>query len=178
MLPFDQALHVVGLKNARYFAERLFRDCFASAFPVPQEASAMPTPTPSQQWFQYVALYKWSDTHLEPVGFCNWIRFGDVYLEGGMCVDKTIYRRLPKEHWAACKARGGIAQIMMETAASELDDCDAWFGYCGDKKAYIVDSRVGFRPTGRPYLIVKWFRQVSPERQRELEDKVAAIGPF
>ena len=178
MLSFDESLHVLGLKNAKYFAERLFRQCFASPFPVPRNESALPIPTPAEQWFQYVALYKWSDQHIEPVGFCNWIRFGDVYLEGGMCVDRTIYRRLPKEHWSACKARGGIAQIMMESAARELNDCDAWFGYCGDKKAYLVDSRVGYRSTGKPYLIVKWFREVSAERQRELEDKVAAIGPF
>ena len=66
----------------------------------------------------------------------------------------------------------------MESATRELDDCVAWFGYCGDKKAYIVDSRVGYVPTGRRFLIVKWFKEVSEEKKRALEDAVAAIGPF
>ena len=67
---------------------------------------------------------------------------------------------------------------MMETAASRLDDCDAWFGYCGDKKAYLVDARVGFEPTDRKYLIVKWFRTVDAARRAELIRRVDQVGPF
>jgi hypothetical protein len=85
---------------------------------------------------------------------------------------------LPKPHWDECKQRGGVARIMMETAAERLNDCAAWFGYCGDKKAYIVDTRFGYRPTDRRYIIVKWFRDVPDERKRELIDQIAAIGPF
>lgn len=178
MKSLDDSVSVIDLKNASFFAEGLFFEAFASAFPVPKDTSALPVPTPARNWHQYVAFYKWSDKHIEPIGFCNWIRYGDIYLEGGMCVSKSIYRRLPGEHWAQCKARGGIAQIMMEAAERELNDCDAWFGYCGDKKAFIVDSRVGYRRTSRQFLIVKWFREVSDNRKRELEDMVAAIGPF
>jgi hypothetical protein len=71
-----------------------------------------------------------------------------------------------------------VAQLVMEAAAAELDDGAAWFGYCGDKKAYIVDARVGYRPTRREHLIVKWFRDVPPGEQQALEEKVGAIGPF
>jgi hypothetical protein len=178
MNSFSESLHIVGFKNAAFFASDLFRECFALPFPVPQDLSALPIPTPSHHWHQYVAFYKWSETSLEPVGFCNWIRYGDVYLEGGMCVRKNFYRRLPREHWNECRALGGVAQLMMETAERELNDCIAWFGYCGDKKAYLVDSRVGYRRTDRPFLIVKWFQEVPAARQREVEDLIAAIGPF
>jgi hypothetical protein len=125
-----------------------------------------------------VAFYKWSETHIEPVGFCNWIRYRDVYLEGGMCVRPNFYRRLPKDHWLECKRLGGIAQLIMEAAAVRLNDAEAWFGHCGDKKAYAVDVRVGYRQTRYPFLIVKWFRDVSTTRADELEKEIAALGPF
>ncbi len=125
-----------------------------------------------------MARYRWHDGREETVGFCNWIRFRDVYLEGGMCVEKSIYRRLPREHYAACRARGGLAQMMMETAALHLTDCDAWFGYCGDAKAMAADLRVGYVPTRHRHLIVKWFRPLPEDRREALIDSIAAIGPF
>ena len=105
-------------------------------------------------------------------------RYDEVYLEGGMCVRRNFYRRLPRDNWARCRERGGVAQIMMETAAQRLSDCDAWFGYCGDRKASIVDARVGFVPTTYPYLIVKWFRALPGDAQHRLVDKIARIGAF
>lgn len=175
---FDDSFHVTGFANAAFFASELFSASFAQPFPVPRDNCGLPIPTPPENWRQYVAFYKWPHRHIEPVGFCNWIRYGDVYLEGGMCVDRTFYRRLPKEHWLACKARGGVAQLVMETAARQLNDCTAWFGYCGDKKSHIVTMRVGYRPTSRKYLIVKWFRDIPLGEQQALEAVVGAIGPF
>jgi hypothetical protein len=125
-----------------------------------------------------VAFYKWPHDAIEVVGFCNWIRYRDVYLEGGMCVKRNFYRRLPKDHWLACRDAGGIAQIMMNSAARELNDCVAWFGYCGDKKAMIVNLRGGFARTRNKYLIVKWFSEVPADAKNALIDQMAAIGPF
>jgi hypothetical protein len=178
MRSFADSFHVVGLRNAKFFAEDLFRESFASEFPVPPVASDLSNSTPHADWHQYVAFYKWSEESVEPVGFCNWIRHADVYLGGGMCVRRNFYRRLPRLHLDECKQRGGVAQIMLEAAGQTLNDCAAWFGYCGDKKAYIVDTRFGFQPTDRPYVLVKWFRDVPAERKRELIDQIAAIGPF
>ena len=95
-----------------------------------------------------------------------------------MCVKRGFYRRLPKEHWEPCKSSGGIAQMMMEEASKELNDCVAWFGHCGDKKAFEVDKRVGYVPTHHQHLIVKWFTKPSESRQDELIDSIAKIGPF
>ena len=69
---FADSLHVVRLGNAKFFAEDLFRERFASDFPVPQ----------------------------------------DAYLEGGMCVVRNLYRRLPRPHREECELREGIARIM------------------------------------------------------------------
>lgn len=112
------------------------------------------------------------------MGFCNWIRHGDVYLEGGMCVRENVYRRMPREHFRQCREQGGIAQMMMATAARELDDAAAWFGYCGDAKAMAVDLRAGYMRTRHPHLIVKWFREIAAHEQERLIESIAAIGPF
>jgi hypothetical protein len=178
MKSFDDSLSVIGLRNATFFASELFFESFAADFPVPRENCGLPIPTPPDVWRQYVALYKWPDGRIETVGFCNWIRYGEVYLEGGMCVRNDFYRRIPREHWQSCKGRGGVAEIMMRSAALELNDCMAWFGYCGDKKAYIVDMRVGYEPTKTKYLIAKWFCETDAATKDALVDKIARIGPF
>jgi hypothetical protein len=178
MKSFDESLHVSFFANAQYFAANLFYESFRSAFPVPREDAGLSIPTPPENWRQEVAFYKWSEEHIEPVGFCNWIRFADCYLCGGMCVRRDFYRRLPREHWTACRDRGGVAQIMLEIAFRNLTDCLAWFGYCGDKKAYRVDIRAGYQPTRHKHLIVNWNADLCETEKRALEDRLAAIGPF
>jgi hypothetical protein len=174
----DDRLAVVRLANAEFLAGELFRESFAQPFPVPRDDCGLNIPTPPSAWTQVVALYKWPEERFEAVGFCNWIRYRDVYLEGGMCVRKGFYRRLSAERFQALRARGGVAQIMMDVVASNLNDAAAWFGFCGDKKAYHVDIRAGFEPTDRPCLIVKWFRQLGETERRALVEMVSAIGPF
>jgi hypothetical protein len=95
-----------------------------------------------------------------------------------MCVRRNFYRRLPKQHWVDCKEAGGVAQLIMEAAARELTDCVAWFGYCGDKKAFIVNARVGYKPTQYKYLIVKWFMDIPEDAKRSLIDNIGSIGAF
>lgn len=175
---FEDALRIFEAPDARSLAGDLFEESFNAPFPVPRRDSGLSIPTPPSNWHQYVAVYRWPDETQETVGFCNWIRYGDTYLEGGMCVRKGFYRRLPAEHFRRCRARGGIAQLMMEAAARQLNDCTAWFGYCGDAKALAVDLRAGYVPTRHEHLIVKWFREVSRAEQERLTGQVAAIGPF
>jgi len=177
-MPLDDHLRVQGFANAGFFAAQLFRQCFDADFPAPREHAGLPFATPPAHWRQYVAFYKWPDERLEAVGFCNWIRHDAVYLGGGMCVSPTIYRRMPREHWDACRHRGGIAQMLLEAAFAELTDGAGWFGYCGDRKARIVDLRAGFGPTRHAQLLAKWQPWVSDAERRKLEDDIAAIGPF
>src|SRR4029077_13212470 len=117
MMSFIDSLHVEAFANAEFFAADLFYESFAIHFPVPRDNCGLPIPTPPTNWRQYVAFYKWSDDHIEPVGFCNWIRFDEVYLEGGLCVRRNFYRRLPRAHWTECMDAGGVAQVLMESAA-------------------------------------------------------------
>jgi len=172
------SIRIFDAGNAQALAADLFRESFNTDFPVPRTNAGLSFPTPPENWRQYVAVYRWPDGTEETVGFCNWIKHGDVYLEGGMCVSKTIYRRMPKDHFRECQARGGIAQMMMEQAARELTDCKAWFGYCGDAKALAVDLRAGYVITEHKYLIVKWFAAVPEGERKALIDSIAALGPF
>jgi hypothetical protein len=178
MKSFDDSLNVSFFRNAQFFAADLFYESFRHPFPVPRESAGLSIATPADQWWQQVAFYKWSEQHVEPVGFCNWIRYENCYLCGGMCVRANFYRKLPREHWAVCRDRGGIAQIMLETAFATITDCLAWFGYCGDKKAYIVDIRAGYQPTRHRHLIVKWNGELGEADKRSLEDRIAQVGPF
>lgn len=175
---FTANLRIFDAVNAERYAAELFRESFNAPFPVPRENAGLPIPTPPANWRQYVALYRWPDGTEETVGFCNWIKHGEVYLEGGMCVRKSFYRRLPREEFRECNAAGGVAQLVMEQAARELTDCTAWFGFCGDAKALAVDLRVGYIPTEHRHLIVKWFKEVPVEKRRRLIESIAAIGPF
>lgn len=174
----DIHLSVIRVPNAEFFATKLFYDAFAQPFPVPRDNCGLSIPTPPAAWRQFVALFRWPDDRVETVGFCNWIRYNDAYLEGGLCVRPGFYRRLPRALFDQCSGRGGIAQIMMQTAAKELNDCTAWFGYCGDRKSYLVCLRAGYAPTAHKHLIAKWFETVSDTDKHGLIDAIAAIGPF
>ncbi len=169
--PFSVDFYVHRFSNAAYFARELFEDSFRSPFPVP--------PTDCEpKWAQYVAFYRWPDDRIEVVGFCNYLPFQEVWLEGGLCVRRTFYSRLSQPHAEECRASGGVAQLIMEHAAGELCRRDAWFAYIGDTRSQKVCTRVGYESTDRQYLMVKWFGDVSETRRAELVDHVAQLGPF
>ena len=178
MTTFNDALKVFETKDAASYAGALFQESFNSAFPVPAAYKILDTQILPEDWRQFVAIYTWPDGTEECVGFCNWIKYKDVYLEGGLAVQKNFYRRLAKPHFAECSARGGIAQIVMETAIAQLTDCVANFGYCGDLKALRVDLRAGYVQTEHPYLLVKWMQTLTASEQQARIDDVTRIGPF
>ena len=175
---FNACLSLRIEQDATAIASALFHESFGSDFPTPRpikfgNVQAMPS-----DWRQGVATYRWPDGHEECVGYANWIKFRNVYLGGALCVKKDFYRRLPRDQYRQCLRAGGIAQILMEYGDRALADCDGWFGYCGDSKAFRVDSRVGFVATRYPYVIVKWVRPLPDKEKDALIDEVATIGPF
>ncbi len=171
-------LHVFRTPLAHQYATALFQEAFNSAFPTAHACKVNDFDIAIDDWYQYVALYKWPDGTEECVGFCNWIKYKDVYLEGGLAVQKSFYRRLDKVTFQQISRYGGLAQIIMEVAVTELTDCVAWFGYCGDAKALQVDMRVGFIKTDHPYLIVRWVKSVLESEQTQLIDEIKSLGPF
>jgi hypothetical protein len=125
----EDVLKIARRSDAQALAAPLFKEAFNAEFPVPRDNCGLSFPTPPANWSQYVATYTWPDGSEEAVGFCNFIRYKDVYLEGGMCVKAGFYRRLPKSHWEACRSQGGIAQMMMQTAANELNTASPGSGF-------------------------------------------------
>ena len=171
-----QRLRIFRTADAARLAGDLFRERFGADFPLPRDG-VLSIATPPESWRQYVAVYRWPEGD-ETLGFCNWIRHGDVYLEGGLCVKESAYRRLPREDFARIRAEGGLGQMMMAQAARELHDCRAWFGYSGDRKAMVMLTRFGYERTRHPHVIVKWFAEMPADARERLVDAIAAIGPF
>jgi hypothetical protein len=58
------------------------------------------------------------------------------------------------------------------------DECEAYFGHAGDKRAYEVDIRAGFEPTPHKHLIVHFHKPISRQRKEYLIDEINKIGPF
>jgi len=168
---FRERLRVQRFDNAAYFAAPLFQEVFHQPFPDPP-------PHASPQWAQYVAFFRWDDDRLEPVGFCNFLPYEEVWLEGGLCVRRDFYARLPGLLSGECRAAGGVAQMIMEVAAEELNDRTAWFAYVGDTQSLKVCLRCGYEATNHKYVIVRWFREKSAEDKSAIIERVAAIGPF
>ena len=100
------------------------------------------------------------------------------YLVGGLCVKADCYRRLPQSHFADCKVQGGVAQIMLDTAAKVLADGMALVGYCGDARARKVGLRAGYIPTRYPFLIIKALARLDQRVFDATLDDVARIGAF
>ena len=178
MSRFNEALSVFETKEAARYAGALFQEAFNSAFPVPVAYRILDTQIQPEDWRQFVAIYTWPDGTEECVCFGNYIKYKDVYLGGGLVVKKNFYRRLTKPEFAECSARGGVGQILMENAGTQLTDCVASFGYCGDRKALSVDLRVGYERTQHPHLLVIWTRALPEETKQAWIDDVIRIGPF
>ncbi|MEO8102972.1 MAG: hypothetical protein ABI790_10615 [Betaproteobacteria bacterium] len=178
MSEFSEALKIVESKDAAPIASGLFYEAYRQDFPSPRDYQILETAIRPDNWRQYVAIYTWADGTEECVGFCNYIKYKDVYLEGGLAVRKNFYRRLSREAFTDCSEHGGIAQIIMETIATRLTDCVAWFGYVGDAKSLRVCLRVGYLQIDHPYLIVKWMQPLDDTVKRKWIDEITRIGPF
>jgi len=175
---FGERLRLVMTRDATALAADLFRARFRKPFPTPHDRGTLPFATPVDDWWQIVAQYDWPDGRRETVGFCNWVRYGETYLAGGLCVRESFYRRLPKADFTECRRRGGIAQIILNVSRRALTDAKALFGYVGDKKSMAVSLRCGYERTEHPHLIVNWVQDLDPEDKARLVGAVAAIGPF
>jgi len=79
-----------------------------------------------------------------------------------------------------CARAGGglLLHALRYGFARFADRCEAYFGYCGDARAYEVDMAAGFVPTRHRFLIAHWHRDLPDARREELIAKVHAIGPF
>ncbi len=119
------------------------------------------------------------DGSFRPLSYLHFLPFGDIMLVGGLCTDGAVLRGMREEQRAAIDAAGGVMVHALRYAFARLADrCDAYFGYCGDARAYEVDLQAGFEPAGHDKLLVRWNTPLDDTRRRALVAKAHAIGPF
>ena len=158
-------LDITEIDDARLLASGLFQRKFGS--PPPDFGRHL------------VALYRDADGSMHVAGYSHMRRFGEVYLSGGSCSDGATIRRMPAAQREAVQEAGGIWYLILKYAFEKFaDDCDAFFGHCGDARALVVAQAAGFIKTEFPPIIVNWHKPLHENIRRALTAKVVALGPF
>lgn len=126
-----------------------------------------------------MTFFREAEHSFVPQSYLHFRRFDEVYMVGGGCTDGRGFARMSDEQREQVRARGGpLFNALRYGFARFADRCAAYFGHCGDARAYEVDIAVGFEPTRHPYLLAHWLRPVEPARRDELVEKVHALGAF
>lgn len=126
-----------------------------------------------------VGIYRHANGQYSVIGYSHMRAFGDIFLSGGSCSDGEAIRSMETAHRDALAAAGGIWYLILRYAFAHFaDDCDAFFGYSGDKRALEVAIAAGFSLTEHQHLIVNWHKPLHPVFQHALMAKAHALGPF
>jgi hypothetical protein len=128
-----------------------------------------------------VALYRRAAGELLVASYCHLWTQGTIGLVGGACTDGQVLRAMqPHELQAVNEAGGLLRQTLRYFFFTQrfADRVEAFFGHCGDPRAREVVFPAGFAETGLPHLIVRYTRELTPERQQQLVQQANAIGPF
>ncbi|MEP6483102.1 MAG: hypothetical protein ABJB01_01550 [Rudaea sp.] len=153
---FDDAEPIVG---------DLFKRKFAQPFPVMQH--------------DLVAFFQADDNVLVPLSYSKFVPCGSVLLVGGCCTDGRAFSHMTDEQKQTLTAAGGsMAQLLRWGFTRFADQCDAYFGYCGDARAWEVDLSAGFVPTEHDKLLVHWHKPLDEKVRRALVAMAHALGPF
>jgi hypothetical protein len=119
------------------------------------------------------------DASLVPISYVKFMPFGSVMLVGGGCTDGRAFAQIEQAQRDALTAAGGVlAHVLSYGFTRFADRCDAYFGYCGDARAWEVDLLAGFEPTGHDKLLVHWHKPLNEQMRRGLVAMAKALGPF
>lgn len=165
MPALDKRFRVIEVSDGRFVAGAIFERKLGGELP--------------DYGRHLVAVYRQSPFCLVPLGYLNILEHERVALVGGGCTDGRAFAQVPDEHCRAIRDRGGVLYALLRHAFTELaDDYEAFFGYCGDARAEEVDLKAGFSHTRHPQLLAHFHRTLGEERERELTDRVFALGQF
>ena len=112
------------------------------------------------------------------LGYVHHTSFESGYLAGGLVVDAWKFRKLGKAEKQAIRRRGGMAQWLVAESCRRVGPCDAVFACIGDAASLTVNARIGFCPTGHPYLHVLASPSARQDAVAALTERVAAKGLF
>lgn len=126
-----------------------------------------------------IAFYRKASDLFVPLSYLHfWLR-DDVCLVGGGCTDGQAFRHVTDTDRARIRAANGLLlQTLRFGFAKYADRCEAFFGLCGDPRAWEIDMIAGFVPTEHEHLIVHWHRDLPAPRRAELIARVRTFGPF
>jgi len=132
------------------------------------------------QWPHHVvSFYRRDDGALVPLSYSKFFHFQNVMLVGGCCTDGRAYAAMTDADRDALAASGGsMVHVLRHGFARFADECEAYFGYCGDPRAWEVDIAAGFEPAGPDKLLVHWHKEQNATTKRSLVAMVEAMGPF
>jgi len=135
---------------------------------------------PIPEWkHDVVAFVRTNEGTLVPMSYTKFMPFGSVFLVGGCCTDGRAFAHLDQTQKDALAAAGSaMVQLLRYGFKRYADRCDAFFGYCGDARAWEVDLLAGFEPTGHDKLLVHWHKPINEQMKRGLVAMAKAIGPF
>ena len=126
-----------------------------------------------------VSFYRAPDGALWPASYVHYRPVGDIDLVGGASTDGDVLRRMSDAERTAVQTSGGLyLQALRWAFARYANRCDAYFGYCGDARAWDVDMAAGFVPTEHDKLIARWHKPLPENVRRALVAKAHALGPF
>jgi hypothetical protein len=163
MLADDLLITPVG--NAPFFIDNLFRAKFAD--PAPDYGNGV------------ICFYRKDWQHFIPLCFTSFIQYEEVILVGGAMTDGSVFGLMQPSTREAINQQGGVYYQVLKFAFEHFkDDCSAFFGHAGDKRAYEVDIQAGFEATPYEHLIVNFHKPISVEEKQSLIEKIHAIGPF
>jgi hypothetical protein len=161
----NEFLTITVLDDAELFFGALFRRKFGH--PVPTYPCHLGV------------FYRASEDRFMPLSYLHFMPFGDIMLVGGLCTDGRVFAQMSDEQRERIRVAGSVMVCALRHAFERLaGECDAFFGYCGDARAWEVDMQAGFEPTEHEKLIARWHKPLDPVRRRSLVAKAHAIGPF
>jgi hypothetical protein len=155
---------MLEVPDARFLAGNLFRDAFKSEIP------SYPR--------HFVALYRVRPGEFRTAGYIHFSLFESVYLAGGLVIDKSLYPLLSKEDLAELGPRPSMGEYTMREGIALLKDSVAVFASIGIPRSVEINLNVGYVRTHVENLFAVWQREVPPDMQRAITERVARLLPF
>ena len=155
---------MIEVPDARFLAGDLFRAVYKSEIP--------------EYPRHFVALCQVRPGEFRTAGYIHFSAFESVYLAGGLVIDKTLYPLLSREDLAELGPRPSMGEYTMREGIALLKDSVAVFASIGIPRSVELNLAVGYSRTHLSTLFAFWQREVAPDMQRAITDRVARLLPF
>ncbi|UXI69466.1 hypothetical protein [Tahibacter amnicola] len=158
-------LYLTEVDDAAPLVGAVFERKFGHAFP---------------EWKHHlIAFYRRDDGALVPLSYVKFFFLGSVMLVGGAFTDGRGFAAMSQEQRDAVTASGGVMVHLLRYGFRHFADrCDAYFGYCGDARAWEVDLAAGFEPVGPERLLAHWHKPLHANTRKAYIAMAEALGAF